>query len=217
MSVLGHSRRFRTCRRYVRSTQNSRHFRTQSAFRICATSGHPPGRSVQVEKICLVGNEAAEFHKPGRGLTGHRPTDTVCPEDEPNRLAAAWSRKMNNTLTVLLGAFLSAVWLIPAAMAEPACVTQNMGVPAGANISDKAAPFFIDTTGLDFKTAPPTRDPSNPNYPRATELPDGTLPPAGAEGNSSSGRPMHPRPRPSRRMVFRAARPPLSPCRRRTA
>ena len=48
---------------------------------------------------------------------------------------------------------------------------------------DKAAPFFIDTTGLDFKTTPPTRDPSNPNYPRATELPDGTLPPAGAEGN----------------------------------
>ena len=29
----------------------------------------------------------------------------------------------------------------------------------------------------------PTRDPSNPNYPRATDLPDGALPPAGAEGN----------------------------------
>ena len=68
-------------------------------------------------------------------------------------------------------------------MAQPACVTQNMAVPAGANTSDKAAPFFIDTTGLDFSTKPPTRDPSNPNYPRATELPDGTLPPAGAEGN----------------------------------
>src|ERR1700730_2700145 len=93
---------------------------------------------------------------------------------------------MNNTLTVLTGAFLS-VWLIPAAMAQPACVTQNMAVPAGANTSDKAALFFIDTTGLDFKTAPPTRDPSNPNYPRATELPDGTLPPSGAEGNFISG------------------------------
>ena len=58
-----------------------------------------------------------------------------------------------------------------------------MGVPPGANTSDKAAPFFIDTTGLDFKTQPPTRDPANPNYPRATELADGTLPPAGAEGN----------------------------------
>ena len=90
---------------------------------------------------------------------------------------------MNNTLAVLAGTLLSAAWLIPAAMAQPACVTQNMAVPAGANTSDKAAPFFIDTTGLDFKTAPPTRDPSNPNYPRATELPDGTLPPAGAEGN----------------------------------
>ena len=90
---------------------------------------------------------------------------------------------MDSTLTVLTGAFLSAVWLIPVAVAQPACVTQNMAVPAGANTSDKVAPFFIDTTGLDFKTAPPTRDPANPDYPRATELPDGTLPPSGAEGN----------------------------------
>src|SRR5438477_346289 len=29
----------------------------------------------------------------------------------------------------------------------------------------------------------PKRDPSNPNYPRATEFADGNLPPAGAEGN----------------------------------
>ena len=58
-----------------------------------------------------------------------------------------------------------------------------MVVPPGANTGDKAAPFFIDTTGLDFKTQPPTRDPKSANYPSATELPDGTLPPAGAEGN----------------------------------
>ena len=62
-----------------------------------------------------------------------------------------------------------------AAMAQAPCVTQNMAVPPNANTSDKAAPFFIDTTGLDFKTAPPTRDPMNPNYPKATELADGTL------------------------------------------
>jgi hypothetical protein len=90
---------------------------------------------------------------------------------------------MRNVLAVLAGALISVVSLMPAAPAQPACVTQNMAVPPGANTSDKAAPFFIDTTGLDFKTAPPTRDPSNPNYPRATELPDGTLPPSGAEGN----------------------------------
>jgi hypothetical protein len=90
---------------------------------------------------------------------------------------------MNKILAVLTGTLLSAVWLTPVAQAQTPCVTQNMAVPAGANTSDKAAPFFIDTTGLDFKTAPPTRDPSNPNYPRATELADGTLPPSGAEGN----------------------------------
>src|SRR6478735_6088234 len=90
---------------------------------------------------------------------------------------------MSKLLAVLAGALISAVSPIPAALAQPACVTQNMAVPPGANTSDKAAPFFIDTTGLDFKTAPPTRDPSNPNYPRSTELSDGTLPPVGAEGN----------------------------------
>src|SRR4051794_23456983 len=88
---------------------------------------------------------------------------------------------MNKVVVVL--ALISAAWLAPGALAQTACVTQNMAVPPGANTSDKAAPFFIDTTGLDFKTAPPTRDPSNPNYPPATELPDGTLPPSGAEGN----------------------------------
>ena len=34
-----------------------------------------------------------------------------------------------------------------------------------------------------MRTASPTRDPKNPNYPGATELSDGALPPAGAEGN----------------------------------
>ena len=94
---------------------------------------------------------------------------------------------MNNIPLVVTATLTSAISLLPAAstqaLAQPACVTQNMAVPAGANTADRAAPFFIDTTGLDFKTAPPTRDPSNPNYPRATELADGTLPPPGAEGN----------------------------------
>ena len=90
---------------------------------------------------------------------------------------------MRNMMAVLAGTLMSAVSLVAAAQAQTACVTQNMGIPPGANTSDKAAPFFIDTTGLDFKTAPPTRDPTSQNYPRATELPDGTLPPAGAEGN----------------------------------
>ena len=77
---------------------------------------------------------------------------------------------MSNMLAVLAGTLMSAVCLTGAALAQTACVTQNMAVPPGANTSDKAAPFFIDTTGLDFSTKPPTRDPSNPNYPRATEL-----------------------------------------------
>jgi hypothetical protein len=90
---------------------------------------------------------------------------------------------MRKELAVLAGTLMSAVSFTPAALAQAPCVTQNMAVPPNANTADKAAPFFIDTTGLDFKTAPPTRDPMNPNYPRATELADGALPPPGAEGN----------------------------------
>src|SRR5580700_3188631 len=90
---------------------------------------------------------------------------------------------MKNRWAALTGTLMVAAWLAPPVLAQLPCVTQNMAVPAGANTSDKAAPFFLDTTGLDFKTAPPTRDPSNPNYPRATELPDGMLPAADAEGN----------------------------------
>jgi hypothetical protein len=90
---------------------------------------------------------------------------------------------MTKILAVLTATLMPSVWLIPEAGAQTACVTQNMAVPPGANTSDRAAPFFIDTTGLDFKTTPPTRDPSNPNYPRANELADGALPPPDAEGN----------------------------------
>ena len=101
---------------------------------------------------------------------------------------------MHKTLAVAAGALLSASGLMSAAMAQPACVTQNFVVPSGANSSDKAAPFFIDTTGLDFSTQPPTRDPRNLHYVKATELPDGTLPPAGAEGNFIIGPTHNPAP-----------------------
>ena len=90
---------------------------------------------------------------------------------------------MNKTLVAVAGTLLAAAGLVPVAKAQPACVTQNFAVPPGANTTDKGAPFFIDTTGLDFSTKPPTRDPKSPHYVKATELPDGTLPPAGAEGN----------------------------------
>ena len=121
------------------------------------------------------------------GLTICRVSDMVALEDEPKKLVERGSKqKMKNTIAALTGAVLSGALTsapVSPAVAQPACVTQNMAVPAGANTGDKAAPFFIDTTGLDFSTAPPTRDPMNPTYPRATELPDRTLPPNGAEGN----------------------------------
>ena len=124
---------------------------------------------------------------------------------------------MKNKWVVLAGALTSTVWLMPHALAQTPCVTQNMAVPPGANTSDKAAPFFIDTTGLDFKTQPPTRDPNNPNYPRATELPDGTLPPAGAEGNFIIGPTHAPAPETSPRKAFRKGPRSRSRSRRRRA
>ncbi|UWU94419.1 esterase family protein [Bradyrhizobium sp. CB1015] len=105
---------------------------------------------------------------------------------------------MNNTWAVLAGTMISAATFSTATWAQTPppsnCVTQNMGVPPNANTSDKGAPFFIDTTGLDFQTKPPTRDPKSANYPPATELADGTLPPAGAEGNFIIGPTHNPAP-----------------------
>src|SRR5580692_5172868 len=85
---------------------------------------------------------------------------------------------MMNTLRVT-----AVAGLVIAGAAHADCLKGNAGLPPGANTTDSSGPFYIDTTGLDFKTLPPTRDPKNPNYPQATELPDGTLPPIKAEGN----------------------------------
>ena len=90
---------------------------------------------------------------------------------------------MKPTFAIMAGALFSAAGVSPAALAQSACVAAGASVPAQANTTDRAAPFFIDTAGMDLNTAPPTRNPSNPTYPHATELPDGTLPPTAAEGN----------------------------------
>ena len=75
--------------------------------------------------------------------------------------------------------------------ADAACATDNAAVPPGANTSSASAPFYIDTRGLDLKTQAPTRDPANPDYPRATELADRAVPSTGARGNFIIG-PTHP-------------------------
>lgn len=90
---------------------------------------------------------------------------------------------MNNAYAVLVVALFSTAVAEPAIAADNTCVPPNTSIPAGANTRDPKAPFFIDTTGLDLKTSPPTRDPHNPNYPHATELPDGQLPSINSDGN----------------------------------
>jgi Putative esterase len=95
---------------------------------------------------------------------------------------------MNKLRAAVAGALF---FVAPVAVAQAECPRGNAAIPAGANTTDPSGPFYIDTAGLDFETAPPTRDPSNPNYPRATELPDGTLPSSNAEGNFIIG-PTHP-------------------------
>jgi Putative esterase len=75
---------------------------------------------------------------------------------------------------VVFAALLSAA-VIPDALAQ--------NLLAGANTTNPSAPFYIDLTGLDFRTNPPTRNPLNPNYPNATALPDGVLPAVRANGN----------------------------------
>ena len=81
--------------------------------------------------------------------------------------------------------------LMMTTVAHADCLKGNSGIPPGANTTASAGLFIFHTSGLYFKTSPPTHDPKNPNYPPATELPDGTLPASGAEGNFIIG-PTHP-------------------------
>ncbi|MDB5359284.1 MAG: hypothetical protein JWO51_581 [Rhodospirillales bacterium] len=90
---------------------------------------------------------------------------------------------MNKAHAVLIGTLFSSALVASAAVAQTACPTANATVPPGANTSDPSAPFFIDTAGLNLSTMPPTRNPLNPKYPTATQLPDGQLPSTHAEGN----------------------------------
>jgi hypothetical protein len=108
------------------------------------------------------------------GLTGR---EFVAIPTENGRM-----RILARTYVVALAVLLSGTFGLSTAFAQ-GCPGANGGVPPGANTTDASAPFFIDTTGLNFNTTPPTRDPANPNYPPAKELPDGTLPTAEAEGN----------------------------------
>lgn len=89
---------------------------------------------------------------------------------------------MKTASAVLAGTLVSVFWGV-SALAQAPCVPSGASVPPGANTTDKSAPFYLDVTGLDLTTTPPTRNPHSANYPPATDLPDGVLPPAGAEGN----------------------------------
>lgn len=89
------------------------------------------------------------------------------------------------TRRVLMGCLISSLPVTGVTAAE------TPGLKPGANTGNPAAPFFVDLSGLDFKTSPPTRNPRNPKYPRAAELPDGVLPSSNARGNFIIG-PTHP-------------------------
>ena len=95
------------------------------------------------------------------------------------------------TSRLVIGGMLAAMLGPWPALAQTACPKGNATVPPAANTTDASAPFYIDTRGLDVTTSPPTRDPKNPNYPTATELPDGALPRPDQDGNFIIG-PSHP-------------------------
>jgi enterochelin esterase-like enzyme len=101
------------------------------------------------------------------------------------------SPNMNKFHAALIAALFSSSFIAPAALAQAICPPRNASVPAGANMTNPSAPFFIDTSGMNLNTQPPTRNPANPNYPLATELAEGKLPSTSADGNFIIG-PAHP-------------------------
>ena len=90
---------------------------------------------------------------------------------------------MHKAHIVLVVVLLSAAAALPTTTARAGCTPHGGTVPSDANTTRPSAPFFVDTTGLDLRTTPPTRDPRNPAYPSATELPDGQLPSPDVDGN----------------------------------
>ena len=55
---------------------------------------------------------------------------------------------MMNTLRVT-----AVACLMIAGAAHADCLKGNAGIPPGANTTDPSGPFYIDTSGLDFKTS----------------------------------------------------------------
>ncbi|MFC3173376.1 alpha/beta hydrolase [Novosphingobium bradum] len=82
-------------------------------------------------------------------------------------------------------AALAGIAAIALASLSSAAVAQweGKGLAPSANTQDPAAPFHIDLAGVDMASWPPVHDPRTPGFPAAVDLPDGTLPPAGATGN----------------------------------
>ncbi|MXV45257.1 esterase family protein [Saccharibacter sp. 17.LH.SD] len=77
-------------------------------------------------------------------------------------------------------------FLTPASAGEKTadCLPIQTLLPPAPNTTDPKAPFFIDTRGIDFSSPMmPQRDPHNPTYPAATDLPDTQLPPINKMGN----------------------------------
>src|ERR1700759_395113 len=93
-----------------------------------------------------------------------------------------------------LGHVIAVAFAIAIASAAQTASAETPKLPPGANTTNPNDSFYIDLSGLDFDTTPPTRNPANPKYPPATELSDGMLPPEGAEGNYIIGPTHNPAP-----------------------
>jgi hypothetical protein len=110
-----------------------------------------------------------------------------------DKLFLSWSHDLMN-LSKRLGHPIAITVAIAIAGAAHMASAETPKLPPGANTTNPNEPFYIDLSGLDFNTTPPTRNPANPKYPPATELHDGTLPPEGAQGNYIIGPTHNPAP-----------------------
>jgi len=80
---------------------------------------------------------------------------------------------------------------MPVLPARADCQSLHIPPPPTANTTHPQAPFFIDLSALTTDNMSPRRDPHNPHYPPAYDLPDRTVPSDTANGNFVLG-PTHP-------------------------
>jgi enterochelin esterase-like enzyme len=127
------------------------------------------------------GSAGIRFHWPQSLF--ERDSRLACPQSIPRGRRMSTTRVSTALLMSVLGAAVAAAAQGPASPA-PAPAAASPGTQANAPAAPaQTAPAPASGGPAQPRPGPPTRDPLTPGYVKATELPDGQVPPVNVDGN----------------------------------